>query len=496
MKMYRIKELAHKVINNGEEQFVSDGFTDAQEITIEDLEHLGFHFTPQKNSASISSTGLRPQIGANSSGDLGKEAIEKTFFANGINGAMQIFNRTINICGEVPLVILQEDKEKRVDLSETQKDQSRANENLSIIEAFEFARRYMSGNRHFVFDLVEPVYEKQIDEENIDAQIASINSRLNGISNISVQRGSLTSKDIKTLIETLQSNISKLEVRKLTLDKNQATEKEKNKVSRRIARLEMVKSLLESDENEILSVAKPKTTIEGLDTLTNILKKQCKDTDSKESTELIKKVNKLRAAVSIGIRRESKKLVDDEIRGKVKTTSLIGANFERIDFNEDAISWIDFQKHPHNCHTLVIDKEYGIDGITEPEGVKINASDLKLLSLDGMTPATSIEVIRSIYESLPEERREDYVMKIPGRRVDSMIIGKFFEYVDLYENYKDSPDKFFEETSKLQSEVARDFPNFGHKSTPEELKKIQEEILIKRENKTSKEASSTDDYEL
>lgn len=89
----------------------------------------------------------------------------------------------------------------------------------------------------------------------------------------------------------------------------------------------------------------------------------------------MEELNKVRAALSIEVRRESKKIVDAEIRGKAKPESLIYANFERIDYNEDAVAWVDFQKNPHNCHTLVLDNEYEIDGITEPRGVKVNSSN-------------------------------------------------------------------------------------------------------------------------
>lgn len=197
MKIYKIKENSHEAIVNGKEQYVSDGFSNAEEITFEDLESMGLHFTPQRNSPSISATGLRPQIGSNSSGGLGREAIEKTFFSNGIDGVMQIFNRTINAIGEVELKSLQIDKEKREHLTVLQRNSPKTNESLSIIEALEYARRYMKDNRYFAFDLVEPTYEIQIDEEKIAAQVASINARLDSITGITVSSRAFNKEDIQ-----------------------------------------------------------------------------------------------------------------------------------------------------------------------------------------------------------------------------------------------------------------------------------------------------------
>lgn len=197
MKIYKIKENSHKVINNDKEQYFSDGFSNAEEITFEDLERMGLHFTPQRNSPSISATGLRPKIGSNSSGGLGREATEKTFFSNGINGFMQIFNRTIQAVGEVELGTLQKDTEKREHLTVLQLNSPKTTERLSVIEAFEYARRYMADNRYFAFDIVEPVYQRQIDEEKIDEQVASVNARLDNIEGITVNIDNLSTQEMK-----------------------------------------------------------------------------------------------------------------------------------------------------------------------------------------------------------------------------------------------------------------------------------------------------------
>lgn len=248
--------------------------------------------------------------------------------------------------------------------------------------------------------------------------------------------------------------------------------------------------MLKNVENENFMIDSPRTTIAGLDELIGVLKNQSKNLESEEkldSKRIMETLNKTRASISIELRRESKKMVDDEIRGKVIPESLIGANFERIDYNEDSIFWVDFKRNPHNCHTLVLDKEYGINGITEPKGVRLNASDLNLISLDGKNPASSLDFVSFMYEELPEERRENFAMDVPGRKKDGMIIGKFLEYVKLYENSRNSPEEFVEEALKLQDEIIEKFPKFGAKSTPEELRAFQAEISDKQKNLLNKE---------
>ena len=55
----------------------------------------GFHFTPQTAEAGLSQTGLESRIGVNSSGKLGKEAIPKVFFSNGITGALMTDRKSV-----------------------------------------------------------------------------------------------------------------------------------------------------------------------------------------------------------------------------------------------------------------------------------------------------------------------------------------------------------------------------------------------------------------
>ncbi len=489
MGLYTIKENSHKEMRDGKDEWVSDGFIDPKEISLLEIDKLGFHFTPQKNCAAISATGLKPKIGSNAKGDLGKSAVEKTYFSRHIDGAMQIFNRTINALGEIPLNALQKDDEKSLHLMVSQKSPLRSEENFSIIEAFEYARRYMGENRYFAFNLTEPQYERQIDENKIDAQVASINERLDEISGITLDSRYFTNEDIKELKEIVKSKISDFEEKTTMLNTYQASKKEKSKVIRKKTSFEKVEDMLESAKEGALLVSNPKTTINGIDRLIDELmtrKKEKSSEEGKESIDLLaKKVSKLRAELSIEIGRKSKKLVSEEILGEVKPDSLVGANSTRIDYNDEAISWVDFYKHPHNCHTLVLDIDMGISGITVPRGVRISASDVRLLSLDGKEPASSIDIIQFMYNKLPEERRKNYGMNVPSRKKDEVIIGSFLEYVDIYSKYIDSPSDFLEKISQLQECVAQEFPNFGKKVSAEDLKRFQAELIEERKKEVS-----------
>ncbi len=499
MKLYTIKEDSHKE-NSDEKKYISEGFRDPQEIELSDLDKLGFHFTSQKNIASISATGLRPTIGANAEGDLGKSAVEKTYFSRSIDGTMQIFNRVIHVAGEAQLKAFQNDKEKNIFLTESQSSPLRTEQNFSIIEAFEFARRYMIGNNYFVFNLIEPQYERPIDEDKIDSQVSSINERIDEISGITIDiNGIFTSEENESLQEIVASEISSYEEKMILLNTHESNEKDKIKVARKKETFVKVGDMLASQEDGILSISAPQTTIYGIDKLVDVLSDRKKEKEIGEQEnlkQLIGKVKQLRAKLAIEIGRESKKLVVEEIVGQVNPISLVGANFTRIDYNDEAISWVDFHKNPHNCHTLVIDDSMGLQGTNKPKGVRIKASDVSLLSLDGKEPANSIDIIQFIYNNLPEERRENFGMDVPNRTKDKVIIGKFLEYVDIYRDYKDSPNVFLEKIAELQESVAKEFPKFAMKASEEQLKQFQEEMMQERKNELHEISKDEDDLEL
>lgn len=134
---------------------------------------VGFHFTSKDNIGSIYEQGLLALRGDNASGGLGREAINKSFLSYGEEGALQIFNRTILAGREVDLGSIRTSQSHKDYLPESSKFKNNEDK-LSMLEAFEFARQYMSDRIYFVFDVNEAKYERDISEEDID----DINKRL------------------------------------------------------------------------------------------------------------------------------------------------------------------------------------------------------------------------------------------------------------------------------------------------------------------------------
>lgn len=129
---------------------------------------IGFHFTSQSNVESILKTGLNPQIGDNSSGGLGKEAIEKTFFSYGLDGVLRLYNRLLNLSLESELANLRNSITHIPFIPESSNLKSNE-EFLSCVEGFEFVRQYMEDNVYFMFDVPETKYANQdnLKEEDI-----------------------------------------------------------------------------------------------------------------------------------------------------------------------------------------------------------------------------------------------------------------------------------------------------------------------------------------
>lgn len=166
-----------------------------ENIDIENLDfkgkNYGFHFTPQTNEAGFEETGLEARIGANSSGKLGKEAIPKVFFSNGINGALMTFNRMANIPpakGSIAMIVkdyykylpdriksfVPEDKRDLESLTDEdiQLLVKRLDEegiyNLDYCESFEFMRDLMSGNMYLFFEAEPSRYQNELTAADIE----------------------------------------------------------------------------------------------------------------------------------------------------------------------------------------------------------------------------------------------------------------------------------------------------------------------------------------
>lgn len=189
----------------------------------------GFHFTPQTSEEGLSKTGLEARIGANSSGKLGKEAIPKVFFSNGITGALMTFNRIANIPADGKeslntVAMLVKDyykylpdriklfvpEEKRDLLSLEQDDVNKLIENLDnngvytldYCEAFEFLRDWMSDNMYAIFEAEPSQYEHELTQQDID-EINSV-------------RDPELLKRIKVLDKAMELSVNEEEIKKMS----------------------------------------------------------------------------------------------------------------------------------------------------------------------------------------------------------------------------------------------------------------------------------------
>ena len=302
---------------------------------------VGFHFTAKENIGSIYEQGLLAIRGDNASGGLGREAINKTFLSYGEEGALQVFNRTILIGREVDLGSIRNSQSHKDYLPESSMFKNNEDK-LSMLEAFEFARQYMSDRIYFVFDVNEAKYERDISKEDID----DINKRL---------------ADYKLP----GTNISIVgEIKKL--------------------------------DQEIDSLGKD---------------------EIEKKKELLSK----RSGLSILLRIESKKDIDS-LRGElVNPEDEKTANFDRVDFNDDKLRWVDQIKNPHNAHTRIVETDEGLRGvIIKPKEV---------VSIDGKKPATAVEAMRVAYSEIGN---------VQNARIssDPNMLDLFFEYVRMVEAYE------------------------------------------------------------
>lgn len=395
------------------EKYLNLGYKPYQEVS---LENLGFHFTPHINFASIQATGLRPKIGSNSGGAFGREALEKTFFSYGKNGVMQLFNRLVSASCEMDMDGFRSDSEKAQYLLEYQKNLGfiQGEEQLTILEGLEYARRYMDNCSYFGFSAIEPQYTKTINEETVAENIMNVNQNLDDLTGIYVE-DKLTDLEKLFIIQKVEAEIDKLK------EKMKSNPERSEKYEKKIDGFRLTEKFIKQGSvGETREVNAPRTAIEYIDKIAGVL-------DSKESgiEKLAQKLSQMRAQISIGVREESKKQIDS-FRGEAIPESINQANFERIDYNEDMVAWVDVSRHPHNAHTI-IREENG-----EKRGAVISGDTLSILSLDGEKPATAVELTKHIFDSSPELDRRNFVMNIPGRKIDKLIIEDFYKYVELY----------------------------------------------------------------
>lgn len=434
--MYLLKENVSEIpeATDNKKKYVHNKYEKQEEISISDIAENGFHFTDIENNVGISGTGLIPGIGANSKDKFGKEAIGKVFFARGIEGTMQIFNRVIILGYEIPINVYKADKDKSKYLLELQSKTYKDNETMSLLEAFEYTRRSMEEKNYFTFDIHDTEYDKKIDEEALPQQIKNINTHLDSIREIQINAD--FSKEEKAIFDrAYESAKTQREVREKSTDEIQAAY-----------------ILINNLASEKSKLDKPRQTARGIDQcIENLLQ------GNDEEKKVAEKLTDIRKQITIAIRRESKKVVNNLIRGEIIPESYIGANAERIDYNEDRMEWIDTKRYPHNCHTMVLDVDNEVEGINLPKGIGIGKDKLRLLSIDGKTPAKSIDVIKEFYEHATQ--KEKFSLSTTNGNKDEQMIGYFLEYIGIYEQYHNDPEVFKEKLEKLQEEILMRYPD-------------------------------------
>lgn len=98
-----------------------------------------------------------------------------------------------------------------------------------------------------------------------------------------------------------------------------------------------------------------------------------------------------------------------------------------IDFNDEKLSWMNYEKNPHNAHTRIVKKD------ERWQGIPVNPEKMHVFSRDGNRPSNGVEFFHDIYSRVQES---DLTRLQTPDTVDKNLLGLFFEYVELVEQYK------------------------------------------------------------
>ena len=445
MGIYKLKEysLETKDEKSGETKYIHGDYELDEELSFEDLERYGFHFTFVANNPSISATGLRPQIGTNSKGGLGKEANGKTFFSLGVEGTMQIFNRLINLATEMNMKTLEDAPDKQEFLMDFQKEYG--TDNLSMLEAFEYMRRYAEKLNYFVFPIKEPEYNGDIDEDKLPQQLKDVNKEML-FTPIEVPSMQIGPKNVQIILN--QAYVLLDEFKRDMEDKSKSP-KEREDAKKNFAKTEKalafmqkfdsIQSVKEGYEGTLIEITDVKDTFKAIDFLSSNL-----STKTPELRDAKLDLAETRSAMINQVRIKSVAAID-AIRGEADQESLAKANYERIDFNEDRVEWVDQEAKPHNAHTLLRFPGRGVDINGHIESAKIGSDDVRLLSNSKGKPASAIDMIKTLFIKAREVDKscmESFRMNIPNGQVDTNLIYEFLKYCEIYKQYGDNPKEF------------------------------------------------------
>jgi len=136
-------------------------------LSAEELNNKGFHYSLKEAYEDIKQEGLRGKIGDCSKGALGREVIPKVFFASGLEGAFQIMNRNLNLANQGLLIDLNNQTYIKY-IPQSAQDRGLYT-SLTPIEAMEFQRRYFAQDYYYTFDQKRTVYEHDLTPEEFDS---------------------------------------------------------------------------------------------------------------------------------------------------------------------------------------------------------------------------------------------------------------------------------------------------------------------------------------
>lgn len=368
--------------------------------TLNDIEDIrsgiGFHFTSKAVTSKILENGLLPKLGANSSGGLGKEANDKTFISYGLEGALQLYNRLVIASFQGRLKDFRTNTHESFlpDVTIGRDESSR----MSVLEGFEMVRQYMESNNYIVFDCPVIEYDREITEE----ELKSINSDL---------KKSKEYKEIMLIDE----------ITELLTDQDKSLEDIKTNVMARIAEYkEKLDKEMDPDkkrkyESKIKMASEVLSNIQGM--------------DENSRNEYLTNASRRRAEYSNTIRNntlgvvQSKRINEERSVSEDAVIENEEAIIDRVDFNEDKLRWYDQVTNPHNAHTRMINEGDVLKGIT------IDASRVKVYSVDGVTPATGLEVLEDLCTVVSMQDR----LNVKG---DPLVLNDFMKYVKMVKKYR------------------------------------------------------------
>lgn len=329
----------------------------------------GFHYTKKSSIEEIGDT-LKGVIGDNSEKQFGKEVNPKLFYAYGVDGAIQIFNRNLNIAVGATISFLNDGKHSE-SLPNTVKEEvenGAKDRNLTPMEGFEYARKDLEGKVLYVFDAIPTKYENIPTSE----QVAEVKGFVENFEAVPVVSGDYV------MSANSNSGKSSVSIEKITPENSKAVN------------MKQLIGLID----------------ESIEALQN-------ESDSSQNPEL---------GLLLLKRGELAMIVRDAAMsklGEMQGREVEEGNVDRFIFNEDKIRLVDIEDRPHNAYTKVTKEnngEYVSRDIGEKDGVA--------LVTNGGKVAKYTDVMAAVYGN----RGENVKTTIHG---DVDLAELFFKYCKL-----------------------------------------------------------------